>query len=186
MVSLLDLWAPVLASAVLVFIASSVIHMVIKYHASDYNGFSNEDEIRAAIRKGGATPKQYVIPRAAEMKDMCSPEMVAKFKEGPVATIWIGRHGNPAIGGSLIKWFLFSVAISAIAGYLASATLPSDAAYLSVFRVAGTVALLGYAGHGWSDVIWKMKPASCAVKETIDGVIYAVLTAGAFGWLWPR
>ncbi len=54
MVSLAQLWLPILISTVLVFFASALINMVLKFwHTPDYSGFSNEDEVRAAIRKGG-------------------------------------------------------------------------------------------------------------------------------------
>ena len=60
MVSLMQLWLPILLSAVAVFIVSSIVHMVLKWHASDYHGFSNEDEILAAIRKGNPSPGIYM------------------------------------------------------------------------------------------------------------------------------
>ena len=36
MVPLTDLWLPILLSAILVFVASSVMHMLLTYHRSDY------------------------------------------------------------------------------------------------------------------------------------------------------
>jgi hypothetical protein len=29
-------------------------------------------------------------------------------------------------------------------------------------------------------------PWSIVLKESFDGLIYSLLTAGTFGWLWPR
>ncbi len=40
MVSLMSLWIPILVSAVIVFVLSSIIHMVLPYHRTD-------------LRKGG-------------------------------------------------------------------------------------------------------------------------------------
>ena len=34
--------------------------------------------------------------------------------------------------------------------------------------------------------IWMGKPWSVAWKEVFDGLLYGLVTAGAFGWLWPR
>ena len=62
MVSLGSLMLPVVLSAVFVFITSFLIHMVLKYHAPDYTQLPNEDAVRAAIRAGNPTPRQYIIP----------------------------------------------------------------------------------------------------------------------------
>ena len=53
MVSLANLWLPVLLSAVIVFFASSIIHMVLPYHRSDYKKLPDEDNVRAALRAAG-------------------------------------------------------------------------------------------------------------------------------------
>ena len=53
-------------------------------------------------------------------------------------------------------------------------------------RVAGTVACLAYSGSQLPNAIWWGKPLSVVFKEIVDGVVYGLLTAGAFGWLWPR
>jgi hypothetical protein len=184
--SLGNLWAPILLSAAFVFIASSIIHMVLKYHAGDYNGFSNEDDVRAAINRGQPAPKQYIIPWCRDMKELGSEAMQTKFRDGPVATVWLRAKGCPPLGVSLAKWFLYSLVVSIFAAYVASRTLHRFTEFGPVFRIAGTTAFLGYTGHAWSDVIWKGKPTSAALKETLDGLIYALLTATAFGWLWPR
>jgi hypothetical protein len=34
--------------------------------------------------------------------------------------------------------------------------------------------------------IWYSRAWINTIKSTIDGLIYALLTAGTFGWLWPR
>ena len=79
MVSLAQLWLPIVLAAVAVFVASAVIHMVLKYHNSDYRPFPNEDEVAAAIRKGSPAPGQYAIPYCTDMKEMEKPEMKAKY-----------------------------------------------------------------------------------------------------------
>jgi hypothetical protein len=79
MVSLGALWLPIVLSAVLVFVLSSIIHMVLGYHNKDYTPLPNEDAVRAAIRSGNPAPKQYVIPYC-EPKDMGSAEAKRKFE----------------------------------------------------------------------------------------------------------
>ncbi|WLT31025.1 hypothetical protein [Geothrix sp. PMB-07] len=185
-VSLLHLWIPILLSAVCVFAASSLIHMVVKWHASDYNGLSNEDEVRAAIRKGSPAPGQYVLPRCADMKDMEKPEMRAKYEEGPVAFVVVAPNGAPAVGAALGKWFVFSVLVAFTAAYLASRTLSPGTHYLQVFRVVGTTSFLAYGFGSIPQAIWMGKPWSSAIKDLADSLIYGLLSGGVFGWLWPR
>ena len=186
MVSLPQLWLPILLSAVLVFVASSLIHMVIKWHNSDYLTLSNEDEVRAAIRKTNPAPGQYVLPRVSDMSLLKTPEVQRKFTEGPVGFLALKKSGKPNMGPALVQWFVFAVVISIFAAYLCSRTLPPGTQYLKVFRVAGTIGLLGYAAGAVPAAIWMGKPWRSAAKEVVDGFIYGLLTAGAFGWLWPR
>lgn len=185
-VTLSQLVYPILLAAFLVFVASAIIHMVLPLHKADYKQLPNEDEVRAAIRKGNPAPGQYVMPYCADMKQMSSPEMQQKYNEGPVGVFYLMRSGSPNMGPALVKWFIYCVVISFFVAYLAAHTLPRGAEYLAVFRVAGTSAFLGYAGGAAAASIWLGKPWSIAVKEIIDGFIYCLVTAGSFGWLWPR
>jgi hypothetical protein len=186
MISLPHLWLPILLSAVLVFIASSLIHMVVKWHNSDYLTLPNEDEVRAAIRKMNPPPGQYLLPRISDMGLLKTPEVQRKFIEGPVGFLMLRKSGAPNMGPALVQWFVFAIVISIFAAYLGSRTLPPGTHYLKVFRVAGTIGFLGYAAGAVPAAIWMGKPWRSAAKELVDGIIYGLLTAGAFGWLWPR
>ena len=186
MISLDQLWIPIVLSAVLVFVASSLIHMVLKWHNSDYLKLGNEDEVRAAIRATKPGPGQYVLPHCADMKDMQKPEFQQKFVEGPVGFLVLRPSGPPKIGPSLGQWFALNVVIALIAGYLASRTVPVGASFLAVCRVVGTVTFLAYVGGSVQNAIWMGKPWRSAAKEIGDGFIYGLVSAAAFGWLWPR
>ncbi|SRR5260221_5583985 len=186
MVSLAQLWLPIFLSAVFVFVASSLIHMVIKWHNSDYLTLPNEDEVRAAIRKGNPAPGQYGVPHFPNMSDMKKPEAQQKFVEGPVGFLTLRPSGLPAMGTPLALWFIFSLVVSLFAAYLASKTLPAGAPHLRVCRVAGTVSFLAYGSGAVPAAIWMGKPWRSAVKELADAFIYGLVTAAAFSWLWPR
>jgi hypothetical protein len=187
MVSLTALWLPVLLSAILVFFASTFVHMVLKYHASDYKALPNEEAVRAAIRNGNpATPAQYIIPHIADMKQMGSPETKKKYEDGPVAVLTLKRNGPFTMGPNLAQWFVFTLVVSFFVAWVTSQVLPMGTAYMKVFQVAGTVAFLSYAAGQLPASIWMGKPWSIAAKEVLDGLIYGLVTAGAFGWLWPR
>jgi hypothetical protein len=184
MITLGALWLPIIASAVLVFVASSLVHMVFKYHNKDYTKIPNEDAVRAAIR--GAKPAQYIIPYCADMKDMEKPEMKQKYVEGPIVVMNVMPTGVPKMGKSLVQWFLFVLVVSFFIGYVAAHTIPPGAAYLGVFRVVGAVGFLAYAAGVVPASIWMGKPWAITWKEVFDGLLYGLVTAGTFGWLWPR
>ena len=182
-VSLVSLWLPILASGVVVFIASSLIWMVVNYHNSDWQELPDEDTARMALRS--APPGQYSVPHAATAADRNSAEWQEKFKEGPAATLTVLPHGSLAMGKQMVQWIIYCLAISFLVAYVASVTLSAGADYLKVFRVAGTVAVLAYAGAAPMRSIWFGQPWRATAKDVLDGVIYGLLTAGVFGWLWP-
>jgi hypothetical protein len=186
MVALSALWLPIVLSAVIVFVASSVIHMVLRYHRKEYRGLPDEAAGLEALRKQGLTPGTYILPYAPTSKAMGSPEMLAKYNQGPVGLLTIIPSGPPALGKNLTLWFLYSVLVGVFVAYLTGRTVAPGAEYLGVFRVAGTVAFMGYGVGNLVDSIWKCQRWSATLKMTFDGLVYALLTAGVFGWLWPR
>lgn len=177
---------PVLLSAVLVFIASSLIHTVIKWHKPDYRKLSNEDQVRAAIRAANPPPGQYIFPWATDSKDMCSPEMEKKMIEGPVGLMWLRPSGPVKMGPFLGKWFLYTLVVSLLVSYVGWCVLPRGTEYSKVFQLIGATTWLAYSWESPTDSIWAGKPWSVTFKNLFDGLIYACLTAGAFAWLWPR
>lgn len=186
MISLAALWLPILLSSVFVFVASCIIHMAFKWHNPDYKALPNEDEVRNAIRKASPAPGMYVLPHCAEMKEMGSEAMQRKYAEGPVAMLFLKASGSPKIGPSLVQWFIFSIGVSLFAAYVASRTLPPAVHYLQVFRIVGTLSFVAYSAGAFPAAIWMGQPWKAAIKDMVDGLIFALLTAGTFGWLWPR
>lgn len=180
------LWLPILLSSVIVFIVSSIIHMLSPWHKSDYPKLAEEDKVMDAIRPLNIPPGDYMIPRPSSREDMRSPEFMEKVKKGPVMVLTIWGHGQTQMGKMLVLWFLYSAVVGLFAAYVTGRALPIGAAYLSVFRFAGATAFLGYSAALWQMSIWYHRAWSITIKATIDGMIYALLTAGVFGWLWPR
>ena len=140
MISLIDLWLPILLSAVFVFIASSILHLMIPIHKGDYQKLPGEDEVLEQMRAQGVQPGSYMFPCAASMKDVGSPEMIEKCQLGPVGFLTVVPSGPPGMGKNLIQWFLYSVLISLVVAYVALLGLFRGATYATVFRVTGTVA----------------------------------------------
>jgi hypothetical protein len=186
MVTLLSLWLPILVSAVLVFVASSVIHMVLGYHANDLRQLPQQDQAMDALRPLGIAPGDYSLPRAGSLKAMKDPDYIEKLNRGPVVLMTVLPNGPVAMGKSLFLWFVYSLVVSIFAGYVASRAVPAGGDYLSVFRFAGVTAFAGYALALWQGTIWYKRSVATTLKSNLDGLIYACLTAGTFGWLWPR
>jgi hypothetical protein len=186
MTDLQSLWLPILLSAVIVFIASSIIHMATPWHKNDYPKMPNEDRIADALRPFSIPPGDYLLPRAGSMKDMGSPEFLEKMKKGPVMMVTVKPNGPPSMGKPLSLWFIYTIVIGVFAAYIAGRALPPGTHYLRVFQFVGATAFMGYSLALWQTVIWYSRSAATTLRSTIDGLIYACLTAGTFGWLWPR
>jgi len=185
MTGLFALWLPILLSAVIVFFASFVIHMLTPWHKEDHHKVPNEDQARAALRGLAIPPGDYMVPRPSSAQEMKSPEFTEKMRQGPVWVFTVYPNGVMSMGTSLTLWFLNSVVLGVFAAYVAGRALPSGAEYLSVFRFVGVTAFLGYAAALWQMSIWYRRAWSTTIKTTVDGLVYALLTAGTFGWLWP-
>ncbi len=185
MVALSALWLPIVLAAVIVFFASFVMHMLLKYHQGDYKKMPGEEKVSTAIREAGVTPGLYMFPHTthAEMK---SPATAEKFKRGPVGTLNVRPNGPIVMGKFLGLWFGYCLIVSYFTAYATGITLGAGTPYLAVFRVAGTVAFMAYGLSQLANGIWKGEPWGMVIKEVIDGLIYGLLTAGTFGWLWPK
>jgi len=185
MISIAALWLPILLSAVFVFIISSIIHTVLSYHKSDYGPLPSEDEIGEALRKFNIPPGDYVIPKPKNSADMKTEEYKAKLEKGPVSFMTIMPNESLSMTGSLIQWFVYCLAIGVFAAYVAGRIYGPGADYLDIFRFVGTTSFLAYSLALFQDSIWFKRKWSTTIKFVFDGLIYALLTAGTFGWLWP-
>ena len=185
MVPIISLWLPILLSAVFVFIVSYIIHMVLPYHRSDFKKLPAENDVMNALGKFTIPPGDYVVPYAGSPKAMQSEEYKEKRNRGPVAVMTVVKSGEQSMGGDLALWFLYSIVVGIFAAYVAGRALEPGAHYLAVFRFAGATAFCGYALALMQNSIWYKRNWSATIKSMFDGLIYALLTAGTFGWLWP-
>jgi hypothetical protein len=180
-----SLWIPVVVSTVVVFVLSSLAHMVVKHHKNDYKGLSGEDAVREAIRKAGPAPGLYFLPHCSDHAKMKEPEMMKKWEDGPVALLTVMRNGCPGMGKYLSLWALLCLFISFTAAYVARHTLTYGADGLTIMRITGTVAFAGYAFGYFQDSIWKGIPWSNSLRSIADAAVYAVATGLVFRLLWP-
>jgi hypothetical protein len=186
MASVAALWLPILLSAVIVFVASTVIHMAPLWHRGDFPRMAREAQVLDALRPFSIPPGDYFIPRASSMKEMRSSEFKEKMNQGPVAVLTVFPNGPLAVNRSLIQWFAFLLVVAVFVALLTSRTLPIGTPYPRVFKVAGTIAFMGYALALCELSIWYRRSWLLTLKGALDGLIYAALMAGTFGWLWPR
>jgi hypothetical protein len=185
MTALAALWLPILLAAVFAFIASSIIHMTPLWHRNEYPALPDEEAARAAIGALGVPPGDYMVPRCQSMKEMGSPEFKAKLVQGPKWVITVLPPGEHGMASSLAQWFVFLLVVTFFSAYVTSHALPPGAHYTEVFRYAGATAFMGFSLGQIPQSIWFKRQWSTTLKHVFDGLIYALLTAGTFGWLWP-
>jgi hypothetical protein len=186
MVGLSALWLPILLSPVIVFVVSSIIHMATPWHKGDYLQMPSEDKAMDALRPLAIPPGDYMVPRPSSVQEMRSPEFVDKMNKGPVLVLTVMPNGSVAMTKSLVLWFLYSAVVGLFAAYVASRALPVGAPQARVFLLTGVTAFVGYSVALWQMSIWYRRAWNTTIRATVDGVIYALLTACIFGWLWPR
>ena len=185
MTELSALWLPVLLSSVLVFVVSSAIHMASPWHKNDYPKLANEDQVMDALRPLGVPPGDYFFPRPGDRQEMSSPAFAEKVKKGPVVMMTV-MPGEMAMGRNLVLWFLYSAVVGLFAAYVGGLALPRGADSMRIVQFTGVTAFVGYSAALWQLSIWYRRSWSITIKSTVDGLVYALVTAGAFGWLWPR
>ncbi len=187
MIGVLALWLPILLAAVLVFVASSVIHMFLSYHKTDFGQVPDEDGVMDAMRGFNIPAGDYAIPHAGSTEVMKSEEFQEKARKGPVLFMTVFPSGDPfAMGSQLAQWFVYCVIVGVFAAYITSRAAAPGAEYLSVFRFAGCTAFIGYSLAHMQRSIWYKQAWSTTLKNMFDGLIYGLLTAGSFAWLWPE
>src|SRR5260370_28380293 len=169
MIPLTALLPPILLAAVIVFVASSLIHMVLKYHQSDYRKLPEEDKLLDGLRPAGLTPGLYHFPHCSH-KEMNSPAMQEKFKQGPVGMLTVFPSGPIAMPKFLIMWFAYCLLGGLFSAYLTDQAVSRDAGFSVVFHIAGMAAFLAYGFGPFGNRIWKCHPGSIVLPESFDGL----------------
>jgi hypothetical protein len=185
MITLGMLWLPILVSAVIVFIASNILWMVLPFwHHKDYSQLATGTSDALAANLKDTPSGQYMIPNMnwGKMTD----EQKAAVQKGPGGLLLLRNPMQFSMGTALGGYFLFNIVVIAIIAYVGTFSLGVGAKYPQVFRVIASAGILGYSFHTVSDSIWYGRPWSSTIKFIIDGLIYGLLIGGTFGWLWPR
>ncbi len=186
MTPLTTLWLPILVSAVIVFIASSALHMLPLWHKSDFPAVPDQDRAADAIRPLGIPPGEYMMPRAANMAEMKTPAFEERMNKGPIMMMTVLPNRKPGMGKPMALWFIYCVIVSFFAASVAGAALPPGAPHGTIWHFAAAIAFIAYAVGLWQDSIWYWRSWTLTLKSTVDGLIYAVITGAEFVWLWPH
>ncbi len=186
MVTLGALWLPILLSAAIVWVASAIAWTASPHHKPDFKVIPDQDDFLDSLGKRNLAPGQYWFPHSTNPADMKSPEMIQKQERGPVGVLTVWAAGKPKMGKPMALSLMLYVCVGIFVAYVASRTLQPGADYLAVFRITGTIAVVAYVGGIFPDAIWFGTPWRRTWMTVVDGVVYGLLTAGVFGWLWPN
>ncbi len=179
------LWLPILLSAVAVMIGSSVIWMALKYENAEWKVVPGEDQLIDAVRKLNlSAPGQYLFPHM--MGEGGAQAATRKWEEGPVGVLLLRKPGKFSMGGTLFKSFIFYLVVSFFVAYVASHALSVGTEYLRVFQIAGACGFMAYGFALVPEAIWFGRTWKSVCKGLVSALILGCLTAGTFGWLWPR
>jgi hypothetical protein len=184
MITLLDLWLPILLAAVIVFVVSAIVHTALPWHKGEFKRLDAEDDFLDALRRFDLPPGDYAAPMPHTPAEANSAEHKAKVARGPRVMLTVIPPSH-TMARSLIGWFVYLIVVSSFAAAVACSMLGPGTDYLFVFHTTAVVAFAGYALAIWQSWIWYSRSTGYAIRTTIDGLVYALLTGGVFGWLWP-
>ncbi len=184
-VTLPMLWLPIVLSAVIVLIGSAIVWMALKYEPAEWKAIPNEDQLREAVRKLNLPePGQYIFPHMASSADRAA--VTKKISEGPNGVLLLTSRRTMGMGSQLTQSFIYYLVVSIFVAYVSSHALERGSDYLRVFQVAGAAGFMAYGLGVFPEAIWFGRTWKSAFKTALSALIYGCLTAGTFGWLWPR
>jgi hypothetical protein len=186
MVGLFALWMPIVVSAVFVFIALSIAHMLPGWHKADMVALPGEAQVMETLRGLSVQPGDYRFPYSNSVDEMKTPAWDEKMTQGPVGVMSVQPSGPLNFGKVMVQWFVYSLVIAALAAYVTGRTHGPGAPYAEVFRASSVVTFCCYAVAHWQNWIWWGKSTRFTVTNSVDGIIYALITGATFGWLWPH
>jgi len=185
MTGIVSLWLPILLSAVLVFVASSIIHMASPWHKNDYPRLPNEDAFRGAVGPLDLPEGDYMVPRPQSREDLRSAEFLEKLRQGPNVIMTVLPRDMMSMTRNLWMWFVYLLVVGVFTAYVTGRALPPGADHMKVLQLASTVAFISYSLALWQLSIWYRRAWNITVKATVDALIYGLLSAAIFAWLWP-
>lgn len=185
MVSLVDLWLPILLSAAAVWVWAFLSWAVLGVHKRDFGPLPDEEAFLGGVRGLSLPPGAYAFPYCRDNAQRNDPAFVEKWKTGPLGmlNVW-----NPAasMGKNMLLSFLVYLVVSVLVGYVGHAAgLPRGTGFAKVFQVLGTAGILSYAFSFLPQMIWFQATPSAKLTGILDGLVSGVVTGLVFAALWP-
>ncbi|HVG86976.1 MAG TPA: hypothetical protein VM820_20810 [Vicinamibacterales bacterium] len=181
---IMELWIPILVGGLAVFVMSALVWTVLPHHRKEWRKLPNEEQVADAIRAGNVTPGLYHLPHMNDMKEMGSPEGIAKMNRGPLVYMTVAPTGMPTMGPMMAKSAIASIIIATFVAYVAWHSLPAGSEYLQVFRIVSAVGFMTYCLGSIPESIWFARPWSSFFLQAFDALLYGLVLGGVFGWLW--
>ncbi|HZW07400.1 MAG TPA: hypothetical protein VFF65_09765 [Phycisphaerales bacterium] len=187
---LTNLWLPIVVSGAVVWIASAVAWMAVGHHKKDRDPVpgGREQELMDAITRMSIPPGNYGFPDFCQHDKLPRKERMAAMKalydRRPMGLLRVWGEMN--MGVNMLLTFVFYLVTSAVIGYLAWATLPQGAPFAKVFQVIATAGILAYCFASFPGDLWFQKKRRAMAMDWIDGIVFGLITAAVFAWLWPR
>ena len=178
------LWLPILLSAVALHFASFVLWAASPWHNADVKQLPDQAAFDAAFNPLGLKPGFYMSPCTHDPKEMKAPAFVERYNAGPWTGVTVFT-GKPNMGRNLGLTFLVFLVASALIALLASLVLVPGAPFVAVFRFVAIAGVLAYTFGGMTNGILFGKPLGWTLRDIVDALIYACITAALFAWLWP-
>jgi hypothetical protein len=178
------LWLPILLSAVLVFILSAASHMLLPWRRNEWGRITEFDALQAALR--GLKPGLYAFPSSPDPKKQMTKEWMERWAKGPSGWLTLAPPGPINMGRNMGLSFLVFAGIALVDAYVACKALGPAPHYRAVFRIVGTVAFMSFGAGSIFNSIWYSRPWRAYAADVIDALLFSLVMAGVFGWLWPR
>lgn len=207
MAFLAHLWLPILVSGVCVWFASALAWMAVGHHKKDRDaipgGGAGEQEFMETITRMKIGPGNYGFPDFCQHDHLPRRERMEALKtlydRRPMGLLRVWGEMN--MGVNMLLTFLFYLFTSAVIGYLAWAALPLPAnmpflpgeraasgasMFWKVFQITGTAGILAYCFASFPSDLWFQKKRRAILMDWLDGVVFGLITAAVFAWLWPK
>ena len=184
-VSFASLWLPILLTTVGTFVISALVWMALPWHKGDFKGLPDEGAVRKVLLETGVGKGQWRIPFCARMEDMKRPEFLGLFETGPVGVLLLERPAKFAMGGRLLKTFVFFLFVAFYVAYVLRQGIEAGDSFMRVFQMGATVSFAAHLFGLVPEAIWFSMSWRRVVTTGIDALLYSLVTGAVFAWLWP-
>lgn len=181
-----QLWQPILLATLLCFMMSAIVWMFGPHHKKEFKGPPNTDGIMDLLRQGNVEAGAYMFPFGDRANKAEFEASMKKFAEGPAGLMYIFPKGKMNMGKMMGQQIVFFLLVNVMLAFIGHRIGLDQRSYLHVFKTVGAIAFMTYAVGSAPESIWFGRPWKSYLLTGFDGVLYALVTAGTFGWLWPR